>query len=90
MIEADVNIHLVKKLSDEIRKAALDERIKGVEKKEHIIKLLHDRLLEILGGEQHELKLEKGKNIKIMLLGLYGCGKSTTIAKLVNYSQINK
>ena len=85
LIEADVNVQLVKKLSDEIRKAALDERIKGVEKKEHIIKLLHDKLLEILGGKQYELKLEKGKNIKIMLLGLYGAGKTTTIAKLANY-----
>ena len=75
LIEADVNVQLVKKLSDELRKTAYDERIRGVEKKEHIIKLLHDKLLEILGGEQHDLKLEKGKNIKIMLLGLYGAGK---------------
>jgi len=37
LIEADVNIHLVKQISDKIRKAALDERIKGLEKKEHII-----------------------------------------------------
>lgn len=85
LIEADVNVHLVKKLSDELRKAALDERIKGIEKKEHIIKLLHDKLLEILGGEQHELKLDKGKNQKIMLLGLYGAGKTTTISKLATY-----
>ncbi|MBM3233768.1 hypothetical protein FJZ19_01605 [Candidatus Pacearchaeota archaeon] len=75
LIEADVNIHLVKNLSDELRKAAFDERIKGIEKKEHIIKLLHDKLLEILGGSQKELELEKNKNIKIMLLGLYGAGK---------------
>jgi len=36
LIEADVNISLVKDLSDKIRKSALDERIKGIEKKEHI------------------------------------------------------
>jgi len=85
LIEADVNVQLVKSLSDELRKAALDERIKGIEKKEHIIKLLHDKLLEILGGKQHELKLEKGKAQKIMLLGLYGAGKTTTISKLAVY-----
>jgi len=85
LIEADVNILLVKQLSDELRKAAFDERIKGLEKKEHLIKLLHDKLLEILGGKQHELKLEKGKAQKIMLLGLYGAGKTTTIAKLAVY-----
>jgi signal recognition particle subunit SRP54 len=86
LIEADVNIHLVKKLSDELRESA-KEKVKGVEKKEHIIKLLHDKLLEMLGGEgkEEELKLTKGKKQKIMLLGLYGAGKTTTIAKLANY-----
>lgn len=83
LIEADVNILLVKELSDKIRKAAMDERIKGIEKKEHMIKILHDQLTEIL-GEYHPLELKKGQN-RIMLLGLYGAGKTTTIAKLGNY-----
>ena len=75
LIEADVNVALVKELSDKIRQAAIDEKIKGIEKKEQIIKLLHDELLEMLGGEKAELKLEKGKQTKILLLGLYGSGK---------------
>lgn len=83
LIEADVNIVLVKQLSDKIKKAALDERIKQIDKKEHIIKLLHDELVKIL-GEKKELKLKKTQN-RIMLLGLYGAGKTTTIAKLANY-----
>jgi len=83
LIEADVNILLVKELSDKIRKTALDERIKGIEKKEHIIKLLHDELVAIL-GEYKPLNLKKTQN-KIMFLGLYGAGKTTTIAKLGNY-----
>ena len=83
LIEADVNILLVKQLSDKIRKAALDERIKGIEKKEHMIKLLHDELISIL-GQYKPLKLEKTQN-RIMFLGLYGAGKTTTIAKLGNY-----
>ncbi|MEK6757766.1 MAG: signal recognition particle receptor subunit alpha, partial [Nanoarchaeota archaeon] len=83
LIEADVNILLVKQLSDKIKKEALDERIKGIEKKEHIIKLLHDELAKIL-GEYTPLKLQSKQN-RIMLLGLYGAGKTTTIAKLGNY-----
>lgn len=83
MIEADVNIKLVKELSDKVRKTALDERIKGIEKKEHVIKILHDELLKIL-GEQKELKLKKEQN-RILLLGLYGAGKTTTAAKMGNY-----
>lgn len=83
LIEADVNVALVKELSDKIRKGALDERIKGLEKKEHMIKILHDELLAIL-GEYKQLKLTSGRNV-ILLLGLYGSGKTTTTAKLGNY-----
>jgi len=83
LIEADVNIILIKKLTDKIKKTALDERIKGVEKKEHLIKILHDELTQIL-GEKKQLKLKEKQN-KIILLGLYGAGKTTTIAKLGNY-----
>ncbi len=83
LIEADVNVVLVKKLSDKIKKSAFDEKIKGIEKKEHIIKLLHDELVKIL-GEHKQLKLQPKQN-RIMLLGLYGCGKTTTISKLGNY-----
>lgn len=85
LIEADVSVMLVKQLTDKIKKAALDERIKGVEKKEHIIKLLHNELVGIL-GEYKQLKLGTKQN-RIMLLGLYGTGKTTTIAKLGNYYQ---
>lgn len=85
LIEADVNVLLVKQLSEKIRKAAIDERVKGIEKKEHIIKLLHDELKRILGGEKHELEFKKGKLQKIMLLGLYGAGKTSSIAKLAAY-----
>ncbi|MEK6926753.1 MAG: signal recognition particle receptor subunit alpha [Nanoarchaeota archaeon] len=82
LIEADVNIALVKEISEKIRKTAFDERIKEIDKKEHIIKLLHDELLKML-GEEKPLSIEKEN--RIMLLGLYGAGKTTTIAKLGNY-----
>jgi len=84
LIEADVNIGLVKDLSEKIRKQAT-KKIKGIEKKEHIISLLHSELLGMLGGEKKQLEIKKGENQKIMLLGLYGSGKTTTIAKLANY-----
>lgn len=83
LIEADVNISLVKDLSDKIRHAAFDERLKNIDKKEHVIKLLHDELVNIL-GEYKPLELSKSQN-RIMFLGLYGAGKTTTIGKLGNY-----
>src|SRR3989304_2142027 len=82
LLEADVNVALVKQLTDKIKQTALDERIKGIDKKEHLIKLLHDELLALL-GESKKLKLEKYN--RIIFLGLYGAGKTTTIAKIGNY-----
>lgn len=82
LIEADVNVSLVLQITQKIKQSALDERISGLEKKEHIIKLLHDELLSIL-GEKREILLTK--QTKVMLVGLYGSGKTTTIAKLASY-----
>jgi len=82
LIEADVNVPLVLEISQKIKKSALDERITGIEKKEHIIKLLHDELKSILGKEK---KLELEKRNVFMMLGLYGAGKTTTIGKIAHY-----
>jgi len=82
LIEADVNIQLVLQLTKKIKTLGSNEKISGIEKKEHLIKLLHDELIEIL-GEKKSLDLSK-KNT-IMLVGLYGSGKTTTIGKLASY-----
>ena len=83
LIEADVNVILVKEMTDKIKKSAFDERVKEIDKKEHMIKLLHDELLNLL-GEKKEIALKKTQN-RILLLGLYGVGKTTTAVKLGNY-----
>ncbi|MBU3924112.1 MAG: signal recognition particle receptor subunit alpha [Nanoarchaeota archaeon] len=83
LIEADVNIELVFALSQKIKKLAYDETIKGIDKKEQLVKLIHDEILIIIGGSKKELKLQKKSSI--MFLGLYGSGKTTSIAKLGFY-----
>jgi signal recognition particle subunit SRP54 len=82
LIEADVNVSIVLEMTKKIKEQALDERIKGIEKKEHIIKLLHDELIQIL-GEKKTLQLKKS-NIWLFV-GLYGSGKTTTIMKVAQY-----
>jgi len=82
LITADVNLSLVKEISDKIKKEG-EKYTKGIEKKEHLIKLLNDEITNILGGDKKELILEKKE--KIMFVGLYGTGKTTTIAKLAAY-----
>src|SRR3989338_9653768 len=82
LIEADVNVSLVMEISSKIRKDAMDEGIKGIEKNEHLVKLLHDELLKIL-GEWKEIVL--GKKNRFMFVGLYGAGKTMTIGKVASY-----
>ena len=85
LISADVNVHLVKEITDKIKVSASDEKIKGIEKREQLIKLLYDTILEIIGGEKKEIILNPKKQTRIMLLGLYGAGKTTCAAKLGLY-----
>lgn len=79
LIEADVNVELVFSLSQKIKKVAYDETIKGIDKKEQLITLIHNEIISLL-GEKKDLTL--GKKESIMFLGLYGSGKTTTISKL--------
>ena len=82
LIEADVSIELVFSLSQKIKKLAYDESIKGIDKKEQLITLIHDEIEHLL-GEEKELKLSSKSSV--MFVGLYGSGKTTTIAKLGFY-----
>ncbi|MBI5148487.1 signal recognition particle protein [Candidatus Pacearchaeota archaeon] len=84
LIEADVDTKIVFSLTEKIKKEAAKD-IGGIEKREQLIKLLNDEIIKLLGKEKYELQLEKKKLNKIMFLGLYGSGKTTTIAKLAQY-----
>jgi signal recognition particle subunit SRP54 len=82
LIEADVNVELVFALSQKIKKIAYDENIKGIDKKEQLIKLIHDEIRNLL-GEKKDIKLSK--KTKMLFLGLYGSGKTTSISKIGFY-----
>ncbi len=71
LLQADVEVEIVKKLIEEIKKDTLKEKIpSGLTLREHVIKTIYNKLVEILGKE---FSLLKGK--KIMLIGLFGSGK---------------
>ncbi|MFW5902813.1 MAG: signal recognition particle receptor subunit alpha [archaeon] len=83
LIQADVSVGLVKKLTDDMKKKIKKkESPKGVSKKEYITKLIYNELKEILGGEKYDPRL---KSHDVLLVGLYGSGKTTTVAKLANF-----
>ncbi len=83
LIQADVDVRLVFELSRKIKERALKEELPaGITRKEHVIKVVYDELVNILGGRKAEIKLGKQK---ILLLGLYGSGKTTTAIKLAYF-----
>ncbi|MCD6464673.1 signal recognition particle protein [Candidatus Woesearchaeota archaeon] len=85
LIKADVNVKLVFELSKTIKQRALKEKPpQGVTKKEHLINIVYEELVKLLGSDFEELKL-RSKPSFIMLVGLFGSGKTTTAAKLGLY-----
>lgn len=85
LYEADVDVKIVQSLIDKIKKES-QKNIPGIDKKEHLIKLIYDEIVKILGDTEKEVKIDKKKRpSKILLVGLYGCGKTTTAAKLAFY-----
>ncbi len=82
LLEADVNLNVA---ADFIEKVKADctgqEVLKSVTPGQQVVKIVHDRLVELLGGGASELKFEH-KPAVIMLVGLHGSGKTTTAGKL--------
>ena len=83
LLEADVNPELVQKLTDKITKAAQED--KGPDRKNQLIALIHDEMVNLLGKEKYELPTGAEKPLKIIFVGLYGAGKTTTISKVARY-----
>jgi len=85
LLQADVNVKLVFELTKSIKERALNEKAPaGVSQKEYLVKIVYDELVKFLGGEKNEIKIE-GKPFKIMMVGLFGSGKTTTISKFARY-----
>ena len=82
LLEADVNYQVVKEFINNVKEKALGEEVSNsLKPSELFIKIVKDELVELLGGEKKDLVTNKGLNI-LMLVGLQGSGKTTTIGKL--------
>lgn len=87
LIQSDVNIALVLELSKKIEKRALEEEPKkGITPKEHVITIIYEEMVNLLGSEAATLDINQ-RPYKILFLGLQGSGKTTTIGKLCRYLQ---
>jgi signal recognition particle subunit SRP54 len=86
LIESDVNVDLAQAVADSIMKQAFDQHIaEGVTREDFIVKLVHDQLTKFLGEKPAPVRVLKGKENIILLVGIQGSGKTTTVAKLANY-----
>lgn len=84
LLEADVNYQVVKEFTNNVKEKALGEEVrKSLKPSEVFLKILKDELLNLLGEGKVEIEVSKKPTI-LMLVGLQGSGKTTTIGKLGN------
>lgn len=89
LLEADVNYKVVKEFTNNVKEKALGEEVnKSLNPGELFVKIVKDELTELLGGENTPLNVS-GNPATLMLVGLQGSGKTTTIGKLANYLRKN-
>ncbi|MDP3733514.1 MAG: signal recognition particle receptor subunit alpha, partial [Candidatus Daviesbacteria bacterium] len=85
LLQADVNVQLVFDLTSKIKDRIKNENTPaGLTKKEHLINIVYEELVNFLGKEQYKIEIVE-KPFKIMLVGLFGSGKTTTAGKLAKY-----
>jgi signal recognition particle subunit SRP54 len=83
LLEADVNFKVVKAFIDRVKEKAVGQDVlKSLTPAHQVVKVVHDELVELLGGSGHRLSAASHPPTIIMLIGLQGSGKTTTAAKL--------
>ena len=83
LLEADVNFKVVRTFVDRVREKAIGQDVlKSLTPAQQVVKVVHDELVELLGGSGHRLATAPHPPTIIMLIGLQGSGKTTTAAKL--------
>jgi signal recognition particle subunit SRP54 len=85
LLEADVNFKVVRQLVATVRERALGEKVlESITGAQQVVMIVHDALVEMLGGEAVPLARAERPPTVLLLVGLQGSGKTTTAAKLAN------
>jgi signal recognition particle subunit SRP54 len=83
LLEADVNFKVVKDFTEDVRIRAIGrEVIDSITPGQQVVKIVHERLVDLMGGVSAHIKFGSHIPAVIMLVGLQGCGKTTTAVKL--------
>jgi len=91
LLEADVHIKVVKNFLDSVKAKAMGQEVlQSLTPDQQFLKIVRDELVELLGGEHQDLDLKTAPPVVIMLVGLQGSGKTTTLAKLARHLNKDK
>ena len=86
LLEADVNFKVVKELIDHIREKAVGQEVlTALSPAEHVVKIVRDELINVLGKDTAKLKFSSQPPTIVLMAGLQGSGKTTTSGKLANW-----
>lgn len=84
LLDADVSYKIARDFTNNVKEKAIGANvIKSVQPKQQIIKIVHDELIDLMGGEHTEINIQKSFSV-ILIAGLQGSGKTTFTAKLAN------
>ncbi|NKK98057.1 signal recognition particle protein [Rhizobium leguminosarum bv. viciae] len=85
LLEADVALDVVRSFTDRVREKAVGaEILKAIKPGQMVVKIVHDELIEMLGGEGVGIDLHAPAPVVVMMVGLQGSGKTTTSAKIAH------
>jgi signal recognition particle subunit SRP54 len=91
LLEADVHVKVVKTFVESVKSKSLGQEVlQSLTPEQQFIKIVRDELISLLGGEYRELDLKTAPPVVIMLVGLQGSGKTTTLAKLARHLKRDK
>ena len=90
LLDADVSYKIAKDVTNDIKEKAIGQKIlTSVSPSQLMVKIVHDELAEMMGGEHSEINI-KGNPAVVLIAGLQGSGKTTFSAKLANFLKTKK
>src|SRR5512139_3356757 len=91
LLEADVNFKVVKDFVQQVQGRAVGQEVLGsLTPAQQLIKIVKEEITSLMGGEEQRILLSGSPPVPIMLVGLHGCGKTTTTGKLARHFQEKK
>ena len=86
LLEADVNFKVVKDFVQTIQERAIGQEVMtSLTPAQQLVKIVREEMASLMGVEEQNIQLSGSPPVPLMLVGLHGCGKTTTAGKLARY-----